>query len=185
MGTSPQFRNEITRRTTILSAALKTFAAKQPPLSPLVGKFTQSIDCTLPGKHTRLLYDSLSKLQVALLAQLRTGKSGLNDYLAKINAVESDQCGCGTGRESVRHFLFHCTQWANYCVDLINKTAGRWGDLSFFLGGRLYKYTRYRGGSRALDEEPWTPAIDIVRATIRFSQLTKRLNRSETAPQPE
>ena len=90
MGTSPQFRKEITRRTTILSAALKTFAGKQPPLPPLVGKFTQSIDCALPGKHTRLLYDSLSKPQAALLTQLRTGKSRLNDYLAKINAVESD-----------------------------------------------------------------------------------------------
>ena len=132
MGASPQFRKEITR-TTILSAALKTFAAKQPPLPPLVGKFTQTIDCALPGKHTRLLYDSLSKPLAALLAQLRTGKSRQNDYLAKINAVESDQCGCGTGRESVRHFLFHCTQWANYHADLINKTAGRWGDLSFFL----------------------------------------------------
>lgn len=41
----------------------------------------------------------------ALLAQLRTGKSRLNDYLAKINAVESDQCGYGTGRETVQHFF--------------------------------------------------------------------------------
>ena len=124
-----------------------------------------------------LLYDSLSKPQAALLAQIRTGKSRLNDYLAKINVVESDQCGCGTGRETVRLFLFHCTQWANYRTDLINKTAGRWGDLSFFLGGQLH--TRNRDGSRALDEEPWTPDIDIVRVTVKFSQLTKRLSRSE------
>lgn len=183
MGTSLQFRKEITRRTTILSAALKTFAGKQPLLPPLVGKFTQSINCALPGKHTKILYDSLSKPQTTLLAQLRTGKSRLNDYLAKVNARESDQCGCGTGRETVRHFLFHCTQWANYRADLINKTAGRWGDLSFFLEGR--SHTRNRDGSRALDEEPWTPDIDIVRATIKFSQLTKRLSRSEAAPQPE
>ena len=183
LGTSPQSQKEITRRTTLLSAALKTFAGKKPPLPPLVGKFTQSIDCALPGKHTRLLYDSFSKPQAALLAQLRTGKSRLNDYLAKINAVESDQCGCGTGRENVRHFLFHCTQWATYRADLINKTAGRWGDLSLFLGGR--SQTRNRDGSRALDEEPWTPNIDLVRATIKFSQLTKRLNQSETTPQPE
>lgn len=122
--------------------------------------------------------------EAALFAQLRTGKSRLNGYLAqKINAVESDQCGCGIGRETVRHFLFHCPQRANYHADLINKTAGRWRDLSFFLGGRSHLWNR--DGSRAPDEDPWTPDIDIVRATIKFSQLTKRLNRSETAPQPE
>ena len=125
MGTPTQFRKETTRRTTILSAMLKTYAIKPPPLPPLTGKSTQSIDCALPGKHTRLLYDSLSKPQAALLAQLRTGKSRLNDYLARINAVETAQCGCGTGRETIRHFL-HCIQWASYRADLINKAAGRW-----------------------------------------------------------
>lgn len=53
---------------------------------------------------------------------------------------------------------------ANYHADLINKAVGRWGDLSFFLGGR------------SLDEEPWTPDINVVRSTIKFAQLTKRLN---------
>ncbi len=125
LGTLSQSQKEVARKTTLLSAALKTFAGKQLPLPPLVGKFTQSIDCALPGKHTRLLYDSLSKPQAALLAQLRTGKSRLNDYLAKINAVESDECGCGTGRETVRHFLFHCTRWATHRADLINKTTSR------------------------------------------------------------
>lgn len=169
-----QAQKEITRRTTLLRASLKTFAGKQPSLPPLVGKFAQSIDCALPGKHTRLLYGSLSKPPAAILAQLRTGKSRLNNCLAKINALESDQCACGTGRETVRHFLFHCTKWANYRADLIAKTTNRWGDLSFFLGGR--SQTRNRDGSRPLDEEPWTPNIDMARATIKCSQLTKRLN---------
>ncbi len=53
---------------------------------------------------------------------------------------------------------------ANYHADLINKAVGRWGDLSFFLGGR------------SLEEEPWTPDINVVRSTIKFAQLTKRLN---------
>ena len=121
----------------------------------------------------------------ALLYIVRASPSFLlhPSYKSFYHTFLQDQCGCGTGRETVRHFLFHCTQWANYRADLINKTAGRWDDLSFFLGGR--SHTQNRDGSRALDEEPWAPDIDIVRATIKFSQLTKRLSRSEAAPQPE
>ena len=59
---------------------------------------------------------------------------GVVPFSRDIEPNHLDPCGCGTGRETVRHFLFHCAQWANYRADLINKTAGRWGDLSFFLG---------------------------------------------------
>lgn len=91
--------------------------------------------------------------QARILAQLRTGKSRLNDYLSGIGGVESDQCICGTGRETIRHFLFHCPKWTSHRQGIREKAADRWGDLSYFLGGR--SHARNRDGSPLLDKEPW------------------------------
>lgn len=74
--------------------------------------------------------------------------------LPKINAVETDQCKCETGRETVRHFPLDCTPWADYRADLISKAAARWRNLSFFLGEQSESQTRDRDRSQALDEEP-------------------------------
>ena len=90
----------------------------------------------LPGKHTRLLYDSLTKRDARVLAQLRTGKCRLNGYLARIQAVESDHCACDRGPETVRHFLVQCSQWETMRGRLKMVFPQRFGDLAFWVGGR-------------------------------------------------
>ncbi|KJZ69375.1 hypothetical protein HIM_11236 [Hirsutella minnesotensis 3608] len=78
-----------------------------------VGKWLRKIDKALPGKHTPKLYDELKRREASVLAQLRTGKSRLNNYLHKIGAVESDECACGQSAETVEHFLFRCRRWVS------------------------------------------------------------------------
>ncbi len=170
------FKQDIACKTTLLTLAQKRLQAENPPLHPSVGKFTQSIDSAIPGNHTNLLYNQLCKEQARILAQLRTGKPRLNDYLSGIGGAETDQCTCGRGRETIRHFLFHCPKWTSQRQGIREKAAGRWGDLSYFLGGRSHAWNR--DGRTLFDKEPWKPNLETARATVRFAQLTKRLNLS-------
>lgn len=58
-------------KTTALHRAV---ADMQPSkLSDKVGAFSRRIDHTLPGKHTSAIYDTLTKAEARVLAQLRTG----------------------------------------------------------------------------------------------------------------
>ncbi|KAJ5086726.1 hypothetical protein NUU61_008033 [Penicillium alfredii] len=52
------------------------------------------------------------------MMQLRTGKTGLAAYLAKINARETSQCACGLGRETIEHVLMECDRWEDERHDL-------------------------------------------------------------------
>jgi hypothetical protein len=56
------------------------------------------------------MYDSLSKRQASILAQLRTGMTPLNEYLYNIKAVESNLCECGEAVESREHFVLRCAK---------------------------------------------------------------------------
>jgi len=55
-----------------------------------VGNYSKRIDTALPGKHTRQLYDQLSRKESSVLAQLRTGMAQLNTYLRRIKACDTD-----------------------------------------------------------------------------------------------
>ena len=77
-----------------------------------VGKFSKRVDSALPRKHTKKLYDQLNHKEAAVLVQLRTGMARLNGYLHQIGAAPSDMCDCGQARETVDHFLFTCSRWA-------------------------------------------------------------------------
>jgi hypothetical protein len=84
----------------------------QATLSLLIEAWSKAINKALPGPHTRALYKSCkTKAEATALAQLRIGASRLNEYLVKIKATESGECGCGTERESVKHYLFTCRRW--------------------------------------------------------------------------
>ncbi|KAK7178185.1 transposase [Paraphaeosphaeria sporulosa] len=83
------------------------------------------------------IYDLHTYKRAAVLCQLRTGKCRLNSYLAKIGATNSDRCTCrGRQPETVRHFVFECPLWKEERKTLQEVAGNRWGDLSFFLGGR-------------------------------------------------
>ena len=89
----------------------------------------------------------------------------LNAYLHQIKAATSDQCACGHARETIEHFLFHCTQWTVHRAGLLRCTETHRGNLSFYLGGKS-----------PADTEKWTPNMEAVRATIRFAMATGRLD---------
>ena len=65
------------------------------------GRFTKLFDKALPGPHTYLLYNWRVKLHTNVLCQLCLDINWLNNYLAKINAVETEQYNCGQGEESL------------------------------------------------------------------------------------
>lgn len=53
------------------------------------------------------------KAQSSILVQARTGKIGLNGYLAKINKRPTSSCrGCGEAVETVQHVLCECPEYA-------------------------------------------------------------------------
>jgi hypothetical protein len=113
--------------------------------------------------------------EAAILAQLRTGKSFLNEYLHKINVAETAACSCGLA-ESIQHFLFSCRRWAQQRTKLREQHGSRFGDLSYALGG----YSRRIEGVRNIDGpiERWKPDISVVKATIQFTMETGRLHSS-------
>jgi len=137
-----------------------------------VGVYSTNMDAALPGKHTKKMYDLLTKSEARILAQLRTGMAKLNGFLFRIKATDSEICECGNAKETVKHFLFTCNRWTHLRRDMHNQTVERWADLSFFLGGRSPQ-VRNTG---PLDPLPWNPNISAIKATIRFAANTKRLD---------
>jgi hypothetical protein len=102
------------------------------------GRRLKEVDSALPGKHVRLLYDTLTRTEAQALAQLRTGHSELRGFLARIRAEETDQCECGQGKEDTRHFLFHCQRYQYLRGGMIKEGGERYGNLSYMLGGRVF-----------------------------------------------
>jgi len=158
----------------IVNAAIRRKAKKHKPLvdsynNATSGRFTRLLDKALPGRHVRLLYDSLTRHEAATLSQLRTSRCRLNSYLFRINIAPSASCACGE-EETVQHFIFTCPLWAS--ARALLRTAiepTRWGDLPYLLGGWT---------NATLDGEKgfWTPNMTAVRATIAFAIETTRLD---------
>ena len=155
------------------STTLNLAWAKRSALTKLpegVGKHSKRVDTALPGKHTRQLYDRLSWKEASVLAQLRTGKARLNEYLYQIKAAPTDQCDCGCARETVEHFLFRCSRWTAYRTEILQCTDIRRSNLSFYLGGKSPS-----------DDRQWPPDMEVVRATIRFAIATGQLDANQSS----
>ena len=55
------------------------------------------------------LYGALQQRKhVVLITRLRTGHCHLNEYLYRFNKIETPECECGAGKETVDHFLLNC-----------------------------------------------------------------------------
>ena len=101
-----------------------------------VGKHIKKVDCALPERHIRQLYDSLTKKKAKVLAQLRTGIGRLNSYLRIIGATDSGNYNHYGYKELVKHFLFQYPQWRDHREQMLQLANSRWGDLSYSLGGK-------------------------------------------------
>lgn len=141
-------------------------------LAPGVGEYTQRLDRALPGKHTRKLYDRLSRSQAAILGQLRTGKNKLNYYLAKAKIIETDLCECEREPETTSHFLLRCPKWSTERARMFSTLERRSGDLSFLLGGWDPQACR--------DRQKWQPNLAAVGAVIQFVKDTGRFEEEAT-----
>ena len=165
-GATPETQTPRVRSTTISVAHSKRGTSNHLP--DKVGAHSKRVDAALPGKHTRLLYEHLSRKEAGILAQLRTGMARLNSYLYRIDATPSDQCVCGQARETVDHFLFRCKKWTTYRTEMVECTDTHRSNISFYLGGKSPS-----------DNKDWTPNMAAVRATIRFAMATGRLDTNQ------
>ena len=176
LATSPNSTPISLSRSIVLLSVIKQRAHLQIPapdskalfMKATVGRFIKSFDKALPGKHTTAIYSGRTKKYSQILCQLRTGICRLNSYLAKIQAVDSDQCRCNRGCETVDHFLFRCPRWSNLRQEFKRLAANRWGDLSHALGG-------WSGERKDGPLDKWTPSTAMVSATVNFAIATGRL----------
>jgi ribonuclease HI len=136
------------------------------------GRYTYSLDCAAPGKHTLQLYGALSREDAGILAQARTGHTHLRDYLARTRQIASATCECKEGVETVKHVILQCPTWSAQRQQLREVAGGRWGDVSFLLGGKSRKIDTRTG--KPVDGERWRPNLVVVRATIAFLKGTGR-----------
>ncbi|KAJ5550057.1 hypothetical protein N7461_004755 [Penicillium sp. DV-2018c] len=135
------------------------------------GEWTKNLDCALPGRHTRKLYDQLSSSQASILCQLRTGHARLNVFLARIAAAEDSKCECGAASETVQHFLFECPLHEESRSELREVMGNNFGNISLALGGKPKPST-----TTTETNQQWQPHMATVKATIRFAAATKRLD---------
>lgn len=131
-----------------------------------VGKYSKSMDKALPGSHTRRLYETMTKREAKVLAQVRTGMSALNGYVHKIGVAESDICDRGQAAETTEHFPFRCKKWATQREMMFQDSRTKSCNWSFF----------YLRGKAATDGDKWRPDIKAVRAAVQFAIATKRLD---------
>ena len=79
-----------------------------------------------PTAQVLLLHKNLQKAESALLVQARTGKIGLGKFLynQKVPGIETAQCRCGAGFETLRYIVLYCIEEASRRGQLIDQ-AGR------------------------------------------------------------
>ena len=59
----------------------------------------------------KLYNEILNRNTVAKIVQLRTGHCGLNFHLHRLGITPSPYCECGSGKETVEHYLLECRKY--------------------------------------------------------------------------
>jgi ribonuclease HI len=89
-----------------LDVVCKSAALRQPPETRgknridrpwKTGKHLRQVDAALPGTHVRRLYDTLTRQEAQVLAQLRTGLSRLRGFLAKLGLKTAQRANVAKG----------------------------------------------------------------------------------------
>lgn len=155
--------------------ALKRAKAMEgPPPSKWAktGRFTRKIDVAFHTGKSAEMYRQLDSTEAAILIQLWTGKTFLNEYLYKTKATETAACDCGR-IESIAHFLFACGRWRQQRAKLRQQYGQRFGELSYAMGG----YSSRQEGRESIDGPMarWNADMKAVRTTIDFARSTGRL----------
>jgi hypothetical protein len=75
-----------------------------------VSQYTWQLDQALPGKHTLALY-SISSAEASVLIQARTGHCRLNQSLYRLKIVDTANCQCSDGEESIQYVSLYCPRW--------------------------------------------------------------------------
>jgi hypothetical protein len=94
--------------------------------------------------------------------------------------VDTADCQCGEGEESVQHVLLHCPRWTIARAELQAVAGNRWGDVSYLLGGWGLKKHWETGEPLDGPKGKWKPDLKVVKQTIRFLQHTGRLAYNQT-----
>jgi hypothetical protein len=65
-----------------------------------------------PDKQVLKLHTGLKKAESLMLVQACTGRIGLAKFLyeRKVSGIQTAQCCCGAGEETVRHMALYCTE---------------------------------------------------------------------------
>ena len=114
------------------------------------------IDDSLPSNSYIKLIDTLDRNQSALLTQLRTGHSPLNQHLFRIRRSETPTCPhCrGITPKTVKHFLLHCPHYQHERHLLRRKLRRNADSLPFLLS----------------DATATLPLLKFIHATKRFAR---------------
>lgn len=86
-----------------------------------------------PQKRNIALYKGLSKPHTSIIIQMRTMRIGLQHFLYKIKASDSDRCSCGEGSQTLRHVLLQCSMYREargIMLDQLQAIEGLRGKLS-------------------------------------------------------
>ena len=75
------------------------------------------------NEHGPRLYNKLTRNTCAKIIQLRTGHCSLNSYLHRFGQIDSPLCECGTGPETVEHFLLECPCYSEQRTEMRTKAG--------------------------------------------------------------
>jgi ribonuclease HI len=136
------------------------------------GRFTRWIDESLPGKHTREIYGRLTRARSALLAQLRTGHSFLQDYQLRVRRQGDGGCACGEAKETVGHVLLTCKLYTSLRRTLRSKIGGQAsGSIKRMLGAPSWRFIGRNGKMQKVRNGP---DLETVVAVLGFAEQTGR-----------
>src|SRR5207248_7622603 len=108
----------------------------------------------------------------ALLAQLRTGHSFLQDYQLRVRRQGDGGCACGEAKETVGHVLLACKLYTSLRRTLRSKIGGQAsGSIKRMLGAPSWRFIRKNGKMQKVKN---SPDVETVVAVLGFAEQTGR-----------